>query len=51
MKNDRLFTMVPNCAFHKIVRQYAFERGRPILTLEQQRAALLNYVQLAIYNN
>ena len=44
---NRIFTAIPNCAFHKIVRQYAFERGRPILTLDQQNMALINYTIFA----
>lgn len=48
---NRLYVDVPNAAFHKIVRQYAFELGRPVFTLKDQRAALLNYTFFAITRN
>ncbi|MBN8852264.1 MAG: hypothetical protein J0H07_10440 [Sphingobacteriales bacterium] len=51
MSNDRIYTDVPNCAFHKILRQYAIEIGRPILTIQQQRIMLINYSFFAITLN
>lgn len=47
----RLYVDIPNTAFHKIVRQYAFEFGRPVFTTKDQQAALLNYTFFAITRN
>jgi hypothetical protein len=47
----RLFINVPNAAFHKIVRQYARQMGRPIFTVKHQQSALLNYTFFAATRN
>ena len=40
----RQFELIPDIAFHKIVRVYAFIKGKPIFTMEQQKVALINYI-------
>ncbi|HEY4287296.1 MAG TPA: hypothetical protein VGN00_09385 [Puia sp.] len=47
----RLYTDIPNVAFHKIVRQYAFELGRPVFTMKEQQSALINYIFFAVGRN
>lgn len=48
---NRIFVHVPNAAFHKIVRQYAFKIGRPIFTVKHQQSALVNYTFFAATRN
>ena len=47
----RQFEHVPNAAFHKIVRQYALEAGRPVFTVRDQQSALINYIFFAAERN
>lgn len=47
----RIYPAIPNVAFHKIIRQYAFETGRPVLTLKSQQEALLEYINIASRSN
>jgi len=51
MNNDRIYTSIPNAAFQKIIRQYAFGIGRPVFTMQQQQAMLINYTFFAITLN
>jgi hypothetical protein len=48
MRLQRIYTDVPNQAFNRIVQQYAFQRGCPVFTVDQQHAALWNYIRYAI---
>lgn len=48
---ERIFTSIPNIAFHRIVKQYAFEKGKPVFTLVQLDTAFINYVRFAQQNN
>lgn len=47
----RIFYSIPNIAFHKVTKQYAAERGKPVFTLVQLDTAFINYVQYARQNN
>lgn len=48
---ERIFYSIPNIAFHKITKQYAFEKGKPVFTLQQLDTAFINYVHFAQKNN
>ena len=48
---QRIFVLVPNIAFHKIVRNYAFELGKPVFTMVDLDTALINYIGYATINN
>jgi hypothetical protein len=47
----RIYASIPNIAFHKIVKHYAFERGKPVFTLNQLDTAFINYLSYARQNN
>jgi len=51
MKGQRVFNDIPNTAFYRIVQQYAFYRGRPVFTIQQQQTALWNYTYFAVTRN
>lgn len=45
------FHELPDWVFADIVKQYAFEMGRPVHTLADERAAFLNYIYFATLSN
>jgi hypothetical protein len=47
MITERIYPDVPNVAFRAVVVNYAFFAGRPVFTLNQQFAALINYIEIA----
>lgn len=47
MITDRIYAQVPNCAFRSIVIAFAVHAGRVVLTLQDQHAALINYIEVA----
>lgn len=47
MSNERIFALVPNIAFRAVVADYAFFAGRVVFTLQDERAALINYILVA----
>ena len=44
---ERVFVQFPDAAFYKVVKQYAFWVGIKILTVTDQKAALINYSHIA----
>jgi hypothetical protein len=44
---ERIYLQVPNVAFHKIVKEYAFYMGKPVFTIRDLDSALINYINLA----
>lgn len=47
----RIYATIPNIAFHKVVKQYAFDKGKPVFTMVQLDTAFINYVRFAQQNN
>lgn len=47
----RQFELIPDIAFHKVVRNYAFIMGKPVFTWDQQKVALANYINYATLLN
>ena len=47
----RVFVDIPNIAFHRVVKHYAFERGKPVFTCVQLDTAFINYIKYASINN
>lgn len=48
---ERIFKSIPNIAFHKIVKDFAFYSGKPCFTLRDLDSALINYTYIARKNN
>lgn len=44
---ERIYPLIPNIAFHKVVKHYAFEKGKPVFTLTQLDTAFINYMHYA----
>jgi len=40
---ERIFPSIPNIAFHKIIKEYAFYAGKTIFTVRDLDSALINY--------
>lgn len=47
MITDRIFPAVPNCGFRFVVTEHSWYAGRVILTLRDEHAGLLNYINIA----
>lgn len=47
----RIYFTIPNVAFHKVVKQYAFEKGKPIFTIVDLDSALIAYIYFAAQRN
>jgi len=48
---QRIFPSIPNIAFHRIVKQYAFETGKPVFTLVNLDTAFIHYLAFAAKYN
>lgn len=47
MITDRIFPAVPNCGFRYVVADYSCFAGKIILTLRDEHAGLLTYINIA----
>jgi len=48
---NRIFPGIPNVAFDRLVREFAFVHEKPVFTLRDTYATFLVYIEIAVKNN